>query len=161
MSEQIAETEEVEHPQVTRAPKLADLGEEHIAGADKMIDEESDSPISESDESETEPDTFPRDYVEKLRDQNARYRQKAQRTDELAHRLHMALVEATGRLADASDLPFDEAHLDDPDKLAAAIEALVTAKPHLGARRVTGNIGQGESGGNSTIDLAGILRSRA
>ncbi|MGB6146004.1 MAG: hypothetical protein WBG75_00145, partial [Mycolicibacter algericus] len=46
-----------------------------------------------------EADTFPREVVEKLRQENGKYRQRAQRTDELAHRLHTELVRATGRLA--------------------------------------------------------------
>src|SRR5690625_3540572 len=58
------------------------------------------------------PDTFPREYVEKLRDENAKYRQRAQRSDDLAQRLHEALVAATGRLQDPTDLAFNEDHLD-------------------------------------------------
>src|SRR5699024_1753562 len=34
-----------------------------------------------------EPDTFPREYVEKLRDENARYRQRAGTADDLARRV--------------------------------------------------------------------------
>ena len=39
---------------------------------------------------EAEADTFSRDYVEKLRQENGKYRQRAQRADDLAHRLHTA-----------------------------------------------------------------------
>ena len=38
---------------------------------------------------------------------------------------------ATGRLADPSDLPFDESHIDYPEALTAAIDDLLTRKPHL------------------------------
>ena len=55
-----------------------------------------------------EAETFPREYVEQLRNENARYRQRAQQADELAHRLHVELARATGRLADPTDLPFEE-----------------------------------------------------
>lgn len=108
-----------------------------------------------------DPDTFPRDYVEKLRDENAKYRQRAQQVDDYAERLHTALTAATGRLQDASDLPFDQSHLDDPEALETAIQELLANKPHLGSRKPTGNIGQGVTKTTDTIDLAGLLRSRA
>lgn len=105
-----------------------------------------------------EPDTFPRAYVEELRQENGKYRQRAQRADELAHRLHRALVEQTGRLQDPSDLPFDEDHLGGADKMVAAIDELLTAKPHLAARRVTGDVGQGASKPSDGVNLLNILR---
>lgn len=110
---------------------------------------------------DSEPDTFPRDYVERLRDENAKYRQRAQRADDLAHRLHAAMVAATERLADPSDLDFDEAHLEDEDALATALDDLLARKPHLASRRPRGDVGQGMTGSTNTVDLAGILRSRA
>ncbi len=112
-------------------------------------------------DSEPEPDTFPRDYVEKLRRESAGYRERAQRTDELATRLHTALTAATGRLADPTDLPFDAAHLDDPDALEAAVDELLTRKPHLASRRPAGDVGQGARSSGGSVDLAGMLRSRA
>lgn len=119
----------------------------------------------EAAEAHTEPqedeDTFPRHVVEKLRDENAKYRQRAARADDLAHRLHAALVTATGRLQDPEDLPFDEEHLDDPEALAAAVDDLLARKPHLASRKPIGNIGQGASASVGTVDLAGLLRARA
>lgn len=109
----------------------------------------------------TEPDTFPREVVEELRKENGKYRQRAQRADDLAKRLHTELVRATGRLADPTDLPFDAEHLDDGDQLAAAIDDLLTRKPHLGSRRPSGDIGQGATPASGTVDLAAILRQRA
>ncbi|WP_432789320.1 hypothetical protein QYM46_13405 [Brevibacterium sp. K11IcPPYGO002] len=108
-----------------------------------------------------EQDTFPRDYVEKLRDENAKYRQRAQKADDLAHRLHNALAAATGRLQDASDLEYSPEHLDDPEALDTAITELLEKKPHLGSRKPSGSIGQGVSAGGTTVDLAGLLRQRA
>ena len=75
-------------------------------------------------EEEEEPETFPREYVQQLRDENAKHRTRAQRADDLAKRLHTSLVAATGRLADPSDLAFDDAHLEDPATLEAAIDQL-------------------------------------
>lgn len=68
---------------------------------------------------DTEPDTFPRAYVQQLRDESARYRLRASRADEL----HRRLVETTIRsaaadhLADPGDLLMfsDEADLIDDD----------------------------------------------
>ena len=108
-----------------------------------------------------QPETFPREYVEKLRDENAKYRQRAGQSDDLAKRLHLELVKATGRLADPTDLPFDDDHLSDPDALTAAVEALLTAKPHLASRKPTGDIGQGASVVDDTFSLSGLLRSNA
>jgi len=119
----------------------------------------SDSEDLSADDGEVE-ETFPREYVEKLRDENAKYRQRAQRADDLAHRLHTELVRATGRLADPTDLEFDEGHLEDPDALTAAVEDLLARKPHLASRTPRGDVGQGHTG-TETVDLAGILRAAA
>ncbi|MGV9827010.1 hypothetical protein [Gordonia sp. NPDC003429] len=122
--------------------------------------DEPDTELADS-ESETEPDTFDRAYVEKLRQENGKYRQRAQRADDLARRLHRALVEQTGKLADPTDLAFDEDHLDDADSLTAAIDTLLAAKPHLAARRVAGDIGQGASKSSDGVNLLGILRGHS
>ena len=107
------------------------------------------------------PDTFPRDYVENLRKENGRYRQRASDRDALAQRLHTSLVTATGRLADPTDLPFDDAHLEDADALNAAIDDLLERKPHLASRRPRGDVGQGITTKSDSVDLAGILRANA
>ena len=121
---------------------------------------------SGSEEAPREPDeeldkTFPREYVEKLRKEAADYRTRAKDRDDLAHRLHDALVAATGRLADPSDLAFDEQHLDDAEALQDAIDTLLAAKPHLASRRVHGDIGQGVTNHHTTTNLAALLRANA
>ncbi|SBS76503.1 conserved hypothetical protein [uncultured Mycobacterium sp.] len=104
-------------------------------------------------------ETFPRQVVEDLRQENGRYRQRAQRADDLAQRLHTEMVKATGRLADPTDLAFDETHLDDPDALTAAVDDLLARKPHLATRKPTGDIGQGHRGGASQpVSLLQILK---
>lgn len=115
------------------------------------------------EDSETLPegDTFPREYVERLRKESAGYREKAKRVDDLAQRLHTVLVEATGKLADARDLPFDETHLDNPEALQQAIQSLLTERPHLASRRPVGNIGQGPSVVPDKVSLGGLLRAGA
>ena len=57
--------------------------------------------------------------------------------------------------------PVDDAHLEDANALTAALDALLKAKPHLASRRPRGDVGQGQSGGAGTFDLAGMLWQRA
>lgn len=133
---------------------------------DAAVTPETDTPAPEDAATPEAPaedgDTFPRSYVEKLRAESAKYRQRAQQADDLAARLHTALVAATGRLADPEDLPFDESRLEDPAALTAALDDLLARKPHLASRKPRGDVGQGSmSGASDTVDLAGILRSRA
>ena len=106
-------------------------------------------------------ETFPREYVEKLRKEAAEARQKAKKADDYARALFAARVAATGRLADPSDLPFDPELVDDMDALKAAIDELLEAHPHYASRTPRGDIGQGATTTSDTVDLAGILRARA
>ncbi|WP_084021652.1 hypothetical protein [Mycobacterium avium] len=104
---------------------------------------------------------FPRSVVEKLRQENGKYRQRAQQADALARRLHVELVRATGRLADPSDLPFDAEHLDDAEAMTAAIDELLADKPHLASRKPVGDIGQGARGpATSGFSLLDMLKQR-
>ncbi|WNG95290.1 hypothetical protein [Mycobacterium sp. ITM-2016-00318] len=138
---------------------VEDTTDEQEGATDERIKQAPEEAPAETDE--TEADSFSRAYVEQLRQENGKYRQRAQRADELAHRLHNELVRSTGRLADPADLPFSEDHLDDPGTLTSAIEDLVARKPHLAARRPAGQIGQGVSASPATVDLAAILRNKA
>lgn len=157
--------------------ELDDEQQSEGAVPDESPEESTDADTAESDEGaegtdsegtdseddpDGEPETFPREYVEKLRKESAGYRERAQRADQLAERLHTALVAATGRLADPTDLPFDAAHLDDADALSASVDELLARKPHLKSRRVVGDVGQGAGGVTAgAVDLAAMLRSRA
>jgi len=149
MTEQTDETTEVEPAGGSPEPPVSDDTPEANASGGRNL------PPDE------EPETFPREYVVKLRQEAADHRVRASDRDALAERLHGALVAATGRLADPSDLPFDESHVDDAEALTAAIDELLTRKPHLASRRVTGDVGQGASKSGETVDLAGMLRARA
>ena len=111
-------------------------------------------------EAEPEGDTFPREYVEKLRRENAEARVRAQQADQYAERLHVELVRQLGAFADPTDLPFDPEHLDDPEKLRRDASALLMAKPHLAARVPRGNIGQGyQPEPPAPVSLSGMLRA--
>ncbi len=108
-------------------------------------------------------ETFDREYVQKLRDEAAGHRVKAKRIDALSARLATAQAALTGKLADPTDLPFtadllDDDGLVDEDKVRAAVDALIERKPHLAARRPTGNIGQGARPELQEEGLAAMLR---
>lgn len=137
-----------------------ELALEDVTTTDAPDDERTED-VATTDALEDDAETFPREYVEKLRKENADARVKAKRADDLAARLHTALVAATGRLADPSDLEFDDAHLEDADALNAAVDALLARKPHLASRRPVGSIGQGATTPADSVSLAGILRHNA
>lgn len=146
-------------------PPVDSAGDEPSSAPDGPEDHGSaaapEAPDSATEGDDQEPETFPREVVEKLRQENGRYRQRAQRADDLAQRLHLELVRATGRLADPTDLPFDESHIDDPDALAEAIDDLLTRKPHLASRKPVGDIGQGQRGSAAQpFSLLGLLKDR-
>lgn len=149
-------------------PDLPDDNKPNDPTDDGTVTDPADETVTETTETEEtedehqEPETFDRAYVEKLRGESAKYRVRAQRADTLAERLHGELVRATGRLADPSDLAFDEAHLDDETALSVAIDELLKRKPHLASRRPTGDIGQGTGQGQGgMVNLAEMLRNRA
>ncbi len=148
--EQTTETAE-NGPQSAEPPETAPGGQDGPEDVQKA---------ATSDSEGVEPETFPREYVVKLRQEAADARVKAKDRDDLAERLHAALVAATGRLADPTDLPYEANHLDAADALTAAVDDLLARKPHLATRRVSGDVGQGMSGAADTFDLAGLLRSR-
>jgi hypothetical protein len=99
----------------------------------------------------------------KLRSENKAMRERLHaaeaRAEDYAKRLHTELVRADGRLHDTDDLPFADEHLTSPDALAAGIDALQYAKPHLG-RRPSGDIGMGARGSNDVAprDFSALFR---
>lgn len=110
-----------------------------------------------NDEQITE-DTFAREYVEELRQENAMYRTRAKEVDALKAQLFDARVKLDGRLQDATDLPFDESLLD--AGLEDAITNLIASKPHLAKRKPQGDIGAGKRGAaNDETDLLAFIRS--
>lgn len=135
---------------------------------DEVSTEDEQETVSEGDSNETpEGETFSRSYVEKLRKESAKYRDRAKQVDEvtaerdgLARRLHAALVAADGRLADPTDLEFDAAHLEDGQALAKAVGDLIARKPGLRSRKIGGDVGAGKRGTpkNREVDLINIIR---
>jgi len=107
------------------------------------------------------------EYVQKLRGEAADRRTAAKAAEDAlaaaqktarvtSERLLAAEVRDAARaiLADPSDLLLNTEATElvgddgqpDTDKIKAAAEALVAAKPHLAAKRVTGDVGQGARG---------------
>lgn len=118
----------------------------------------------DSGDSGTGPDSFPRAYVEDLRKESAGYRTKAQRVDALAQRLVTSMASVTGRLADASDLPYSDDLLGDdglPDesKVREAIEDLLTRKPHLISRKPIASVDQGPTQTSSPVGLLAAMKA--
>ncbi|MGV0680440.1 hypothetical protein ABQE62_29960 [Mycolicibacterium fortuitum] len=101
-------------------------------------------------------ETFDAQYVAQLKQEAIDHRQNAKA---LATLLHTELVRATGRLADPSDLAFDNAHLDSPEALNAAIDELLSIKPHFASRTPHGSVGQGvKDGGAPQLNLMAELK---
>jgi hypothetical protein len=116
-----------------------------------------------------EPDTFSRGYVEELRQEAAKNRTSAKRSDELSRRLVVAHAEATGRLHDARDLAVTDDLLDDdgypdPAKVNDAVDALIKERPHLARIRPVGDVGQGaasETRSSGLMAFGDMLRNAA
>lgn len=144
----------------TNPDAQGDGQDDHAVDESNHVDEEHGSQDGEVQEEKEEPDTFDRSYVEKLRKESAKYRDKAKRTEELEKRLHHALVAQDGRLADPDDLEFNPEHLDDAGALSDAIANLVAKKPGLRAQRLSGDIGAGvrEKPKPPTTDLLTIMK---
>lgn len=126
--------------------------------------EQNDTEQNETETEPTEPDQFPRSYVESLRRESAEHRTRASDRDALAQRLQATLVAQTGRLVDGADdlVPFDEAHLTDPDALSAALDALLEARPYLAKpQRPSGDVGQGRGSTPAPFSLLDAMRGRS
>lgn len=154
-------TEDVADTPDTEADDLEDAADGTDTEADDL--DVADGTDSDSAEADDDRDTFPREYVEKLRGEARRHRQAARDAEQAVADLEAEVwrlrVTSTGRLADPSDLPIPEDRLDaDVD---AEVTALLAAKPHLAARRAGGRIGQGEPSRPATPGLADMLRAGA
>lgn len=131
-----------------------------IPQSDEQVDAIAEQPDSQDGENEEQQQAFDRKYVEKLRKESAKYRDKAKRAEELEKRLHRSMVAQDGRLADPDDMEFNPEHLDDADALSDAIASLVAKKPGLRAQRLSGDVGAGvrEKPKPPTTDLLSIMK---
>ena len=79
------------------------------SGVATVADNAATTDTKDADEDdEGDDDTFPWSYVVKLRSENARCRERARTADHYAKRLHTELVRATSKLADPTDLEFND-----------------------------------------------------
>lgn len=130
---------------------------EVTAQTDQLDADATETPTDPVEPDPSEPFTTTREAITDLRNEAKGHREKAQA---LATRLHTELVRQTGRLADPTELPFDAAHLDDPDTLKAAIDELLTRKPHYAARTPQGNtVGQGVKDQGQPADWLSQLKT--
>ncbi len=147
-----------------KSGSLSPMGDSEDVSTVVDKDQESESgSVSTIVDKDQEPEMFDRAYVERLREESAGYRVKAKPVDELRTRLVTAYAAATGRLADATDLPYDAELLDDDGlvdepKVRAAVNALLVRKPHLASRRPTGSVDQGVREDEAGVSLVGLLR---
>jgi hypothetical protein len=127
----------------------------------------------EASGSEGGAETFPREYVEQLRKENADRRKRAEelegRNARLVAGLLRAEVVADGRLADPANLLegaaaaalVGEDGAPDPEKVKDAVTELLARKPHY-AKRISGDVGQGARPGpaDPNEELWGLIQSR-
>lgn len=156
--------EAVEAPETGETPEVEETpaeGEETPEnGAGGVSEGDTEDEAEETPEDDTEGDTFPRAYVEKLRKEAADARVKAQKSEELAGALWAAQVAAAGRLADPTDLPMPEgADPLDADAVTAAVDELLARKPHLASRVPRGNAGQGLVEESHPFSLTSMIRN--
>lgn len=140
-----------------------ELTDDEVEQTDVSETTEQDDDAEHQDDDAADDGTYPAKVVKDLRKENASYRERARtaeaRADDLAHQLFRLRVEATGKLADPDDMPYSAELLSDDDKLNAAVDELLSKRPHYAKRRATGSIGQGERG-HETVpqDFSALLR---
>lgn len=167
VTEQVEEVEDATEAAVSDSEPLEAVEDqnptEDTEAPENGVHGDSEGDTEDDTEDDTEGgDTFPRAYVEKLRREAADARVRAQKADELAGALWEARVAATGRLADATDLPMPEG-VDplDPDAVTAAVDELLARKPHLASRVPRGNVGAGVVSEATPFSLGGLIRAAA
>ena len=127
-----------------------------------VADATPDEPIAdESSTDEAEPDTFPREVVEKLRQENGKYRQRAQQADTYATGCtpNLSGPQAGWPIRPTSSSTKNTSMILTP--WPAAVDDLLARKPHLASRKPTGDIGQGQRGAESEpFSLLELLKER-
>lgn len=135
--------------------------DEHPSSAQRDDDQGDDQRNDdEGDDDQRDDDTFPRSYVQRLRERSNGYRlQLRERESEVAALQRQLFTERLQRLdlvVDVDAVAFDPALLDEPNALQEHVEQLLDAKPYLRKRKVSGNIGQhsntSDKGGFSLLD---------
>lgn len=145
-------------PETAETPQEAHTGPETPSEGNHTSEVENGAQEANEKVDSDELTTFSKEYVQELRDEAAKYRTRAKRTENLEQRLHDALVKLDGRLQDASDLQFDADRLEEEGGIEDAITALIENKPHLAKRVPSGNVGAGAGDVDGAPDLISIMR---
>src|SRR5690625_386213 len=138
--------------------------DEHPSSAQRDDDQGDDQ---RHDDDQGNDDTFPRSYVQRLRERSNGYRlqlrERESEVDKLQRQLFAERLQRLDLVVDHDAVPYDPALLDDDDALQEHIEGLLAAKPYLRKRKVSGNIGQHSSNGvgGSSVSLMDKLRHNA
>jgi hypothetical protein len=131
-----------------------------VTGDELTGDERDDDTHQDDDDAQT----YPARVVRDLRNENAKHRTRAKdaeaRAEELGRALFISRVEATGKVENAAEIPYNADILDDPDAIAEAVDAAIAERPYIAKRKVQGSIGQGERGRHVTApqDFSALLR---
>lgn len=141
----------------------------HPSGAQRDDDDQGDDDDQRDDDQgddQGDDDTFPRSYVQRLRERSNGYRlqlrERESDVDRLQRQLFAERLQRLDLVIDHDAVPYDPALLDDDDALQEHVEGLLAAKPYLRKRKVSGNIGQHSSnGGGSSFSLMDTLRHNA
>lgn len=137
-----------------------DQHDESTTSTQREHDDQREDEDQREDDDQGEDDTFPRSYVQRLRERSNGYRlQLRERESDVAALQRQLFAERLQRLdlvVDADAVAFDPALLDEPNALQEHVEQLLDAKPYLRKRKVSGNIGQhsntSDKGGFSLLD---------
>lgn len=141
--------------------------DEHPSSAQRDDDQGDDQRNDdEGDDDQRDDDTFPRSYVQRLRERSNGYRlqlrERESDVDTLQRQLFAERLQRLDLVIDHDAVPYNPALLDDDDALQEHVEELLAAKPYLRKRKVSGNIGQHSSnGGGSGFSLMDTLRHNA
>src|SRR5690625_2805680 len=142
--------------------------DEHPSSAQRDDDQGYDQGDDQRDDDDQgNDDTFPRSYVQRLRERSNGYRlqlrERESEVDKLQRQLFAERLQRLDLVVDHDAVPYDPALLDDDDALQEHIEGLLADKPYLRKRKVSGNIGQHSSNGvgGSSVSLMDKLRHNA
>src|SRR5690625_4447696 len=125
--------------------------DEHPSSAQRDDDQGDDQRDDDQrdDDDQGNDDTFPRSYVQRLRERSNGYRlqlrERESEVDKLQRQLFAERLQRLDLVVDHDAVPYDPALLDDDDALQEHVEGLLSAKPYLRKRKVSGNIGQHSS----------------
>lgn len=121
------------------------------ADPDVITSETDSGPAEDDTERQHESDS---EALDKARREAKNLRDRAKtaeaRVDELSRTVFALKVTALDKLADPGDFDYDADLIDDDEALAAAVDELISRRPHYAKpRKPNGSVGQGQRGNNT------------